>query len=340
MSETQTIENLTTATPAEIDTLLGDLNGKAYDVEAQLRMHQSSVFHVAGAKRRYGRVSKHYSGYSMTFEEALTKVAELAVPDAEKPWVARDAQRVLDRRAELQAQADAIADQIRPLNEEFRRRGGWTRAFLVTDGHVHSSMDCSTCNNGFEPTAFTWLPQYSGHDEAEIIEVAAERACTVCYPNAPVATAGPSVLMTPDERTRAEQRDAAAIAKAERLAKKIANGLTEDGSEFVVDYPAERTRYVPNPDDPTGRTQISQRYMGEKREYFKTEKAAVMWTVSALVDGLQRFGDDRRPAVAAIVEAMAAKHGKPVEEIHAELNAKAEAKIKRDKYPERVATVL
>ena len=69
-----------------------------------------------------------------------------------------------------------------PLHAEFARRGGWTRAFLVVggDGHVHSSMDCSTCNRGVEPTRFQWMVEFSGTTEAEVVAAAGWRATVTC----------------------------------------------------------------------------------------------------------------------------------------------------------------
>lgn len=96
-----------------------------------------------------------------------------------------------NRAAVFDAQADeytpqiaAIADQIKPYNDEFDRRGGWTRAFLVqnTGGHVHASMSCSTC---YPTTRYAWLTDYSGKDEDQIVYAAGELACTTCYPSAP-----------------------------------------------------------------------------------------------------------------------------------------------------------
>ncbi|HTW07063.1 MAG TPA: hypothetical protein VME46_06125, partial [Acidimicrobiales bacterium] len=78
----------------------------------------------------------------------------------------------------LRQEADGIAAELQPYEHEYRRRP-WTRAFVVPGGHVHRSMDCSTCH---PTTRFAWLPDYSGADEAKIVEDACERACTVCYP--------------------------------------------------------------------------------------------------------------------------------------------------------------
>lgn len=300
--------DLTTATPIEIDTALAALYAEQRAAEARIDRATVSVLQVAGAKRTYGRGN---SGWTMTAAEAEARARVIAADLASSvTWVRGNAQSAVDALDKARADLASVHAEQSRIGEEFTRRGGWTRAFLVTDGHVHSSMNCSTCNNGEYATSFTWLVQFSGHDEAEVVEAAASRACTVCYPSAPVEIAGESALMTPDERTRAEAREAAAKAKAERQAKKVAGGLTADGSEFVVSYPGWRAGTVAT-------------------EHFKTERAAVQWLVQYVVwDG--GWDGDKAPAFAAVVEAVAAKHGKAVEDVRAELDAKVAAKRKRD----------
>lgn len=127
---------------------------------------------------------------------------------------------------QLEAQRMQRALELNQLQQqrymdEYDRRGGWTRAFLVnnTNGHVHKSMGCSTC---FADTQFAWLTGYSGQTEEQIIEAAGMRACTVCYPDAPAETLSrPGVIKT-DEDKRLEQvrADRAEKAKA-RNAKAI-----------------------------------------------------------------------------------------------------------------------
>lgn len=60
---------------------------------------------------------------------------------------------------------------------------GWSRFFLVPDGHIHSSMGCSTC---FPTTQFMWLYELSGLTEAQAVAEYGEILCSVCYPSAPV----------------------------------------------------------------------------------------------------------------------------------------------------------
>lgn len=191
--------------------------------------------------------------------------------------------------------APKIADldaQIAPLNAEFVRRGGWTRAFLVnnSNGHVHSSRGCSTC---FVTTEFAWLTEYSGGTEAAIVADAGQRACTVCYPSAPAEVLNrPTRIFTKDEK-------AAAAARAEKAAAKAAKDALQ-----VLD-PA------------TGKV------------LFKTERAALN-EVSRLLDSGLLYTDAQCIAGAReIVVALAAKQFIDAEKLFDAAHANAVAKFRK-----------
>lgn len=137
-----------------------------------------------------------------------------------------------------QAQVDRASDKVDGLEKAFRIRGGWNRAFLVANanGHVHSSMTCSTCRS---TTQYAWLTDYSGADEDAIVAAAGHRACTTCYPTAPVGDAAslPTKMLTPDEvaaqRDRERREAWAALSPAEKRAQKraekLAAAVSKDG---------------------------------------------------------------------------------------------------------------
>lgn len=88
------------------------------------------------------------------------------------------------------AQADKLAEKIRafdpieaPYLAEWKKRNGWTRAYLVPDGHIHKTTACQSL---YPTTIVAWLPEQSGWDEEKIVEAAGMMACTFCYPSAPV----------------------------------------------------------------------------------------------------------------------------------------------------------
>lgn len=205
--------DLTTQTPVEIDTVLAEIYGRLYVQRA--KAHQALETLDSYAK-------------------AVVRNAEHAVKGASTRWMAlsyitqSDVEKAAARLTEEQAKADAIYAETLPFRAEFTRRGGWTRAYLVdnTNGHVHNSTNCSTC---FPTTVFGWLPEYSGHDEAEVVADAGEQACTVCFPTAPCV--GKSKIELPAKRAARIEREAA---KAERHAKKVAKALFADDIDKTI----------------------------------------------------------------------------------------------------------
>lgn len=214
-ARTITAQELQDLTPVQIDEMV-----KAADAE-QLRLQGAvsrayDLVHTAVGDSR--RPERRGAQWSMTREEAYT-AAVFAADDKAALALGRLAQS--RHRLEL---IDGVRDT---LGEEFTRRGGWERAFLVEGptGHVHRSRRCSTCHRGESPTRFVWMTDYSGRTETEIVEDAGTRACTTCYPSAPAdALKRPTRMFGPDEikaqaerderRRRLEARSAAAAAKA------------------------------------------------------------------------------------------------------------------------------
>lgn len=214
---------------------------------------------------------------------------------------------------------DAIQNEMNTYNDEFDARGGWSRFFLVTNtgGHVHSSTSCSTCSSD---TQFGWLTEHSGKDEAEIIDAAGDRACTVCFPDAPVADRNnprPNTLETPDQRIAREEREAA---KAVREAKRQATGIwTSDGEELRAAgkwgrvIKTERTAEIEAVDNLAHQSSI---------EFLKTQEG---WE-HLIERGVTQDDLDRAETVDRIVAALAAKRGVTEQEVRDRLTEKAAKK--------------
>jgi hypothetical protein len=303
------ISDLTTCTPREIDSALADLLRQEYRQSGRLATAVDSVHHAANDRRTYGRGR---SRWGMSDQAAVDKAQRIA--NSDQTYIGQAAAQYLQKLAHEQAELARIRTESKTLNDEYIRRGRWTRAFLVTNGngHVHSSMSCSTCNRGGQSTQFQWLVEFSDHDESEVVAAAGWRACTVCYPSAPVGDEKslPTSIFSEDDKARAAARADREAAKAKRQSDKIAKALTEDGSEFVVSW-TDRDR--------------------QRTESFKTERAAVQWYLDSIV-GVYIYGggDEKRPALAAIEEAIAHKHQKTLDQVHNEMAAKVAAKRKRD----------
>jgi pyruvate/2-oxoglutarate dehydrogenase complex dihydrolipoamide acyltransferase (E2) component len=181
--------DLTTATPVEIDTELARLWEAQSKADAYGASHRASL---ADWDKRFGGSQPQYN----SFREAAER---------------------------YEAESAALAAEALPYQEEYLRRP-WSRFFLVTNqnGHIHTSMSCSTC---FMDTQFAWLPDYSGMSDQEIVAIEAYRCCTVCMPIAPAEQKAAAQKRSKEERERkAAERQAkkdAKAAKAQERARKL-----------------------------------------------------------------------------------------------------------------------
>jgi hypothetical protein len=136
-----------------------------------------------------------------------------------------------DKASKIKLEISFINIEIGKLNAIYDQ-DPWTRAFLVlaSNGHVHSSMDCSTC---FPTTRYNWLIQYSNDDEATIVEDAGKDACTICYPSAPADVLNrPSRIVTADKVAKAQAKAERDAKREAKLAKEKADAPTASG-EFL-----------------------------------------------------------------------------------------------------------
>jgi hypothetical protein len=126
----------------------------------------------------------------------------------------------------------AAEAEAAPYEAEYTRRGGWNRVFLATssNGHAHNGTECSTCHNGQYRTAFAWLIRYSGKPEAEIVADAGKRACTTCYPSAPVNAKG-TKMFTPDEEEAQRAREEREAERARKAREAADKGITTPEGE-------------------------------------------------------------------------------------------------------------
>jgi len=267
--------------PIEIDTQLAELYLAGQKASQALKAAQEHGHQIVGDRRQAGRTWKLDEQEVFEKLEAMTKSFS---------YESRGAERVLEKLDAAVEAIESVRTAMAPLNALFDTHD-WTRAFLVAGGHVHSSRSCRSC---YPTTQYCWLPELSGHDEDEIIELAGDRACTVCYPSAPAeALSRPTQLFTPDERAAQADREAKAEARAARAAKKAAAAITNpDGSRLV---------------DDSG------------------------WTINTLRDAKSKltdfYGWRNHPQYdevrLTIAKAVAAKEGKPVDQVVAEARKRA-----------------
>jgi hypothetical protein len=194
----------------------------------------------------------------------------------------------------------------RPLDAEYKRRGGWTRAWLVlaSGGHVHRTTECRTC---FPTTKFAWLTQLSGQDEAGIVEQAGETACTECYPNAPIDVRNrPSRIKAPEQLAREAE-------KAERAKAKAAKAITApDGTSLRTKGYGE-----------IGTEFTARRSYADALAYARYLARA---DIARHRDTIAEYHEDAQ----LILAALAAKHGRTEDDLRADLALKVEARWIRE----------
>lgn len=121
------------------------------------------------------------------YEAAAAARQKLNAAQKHLDWVLKNGRSFEEERAEcvrdsLHVVFTDLIEKCWLLDAEYE---GWSRFFIVknTNGHIHSSMDCSTC---YPTTVFGWLPQLSGLTEADAVEEWGGILCSVCFPSAPV----------------------------------------------------------------------------------------------------------------------------------------------------------
>lgn len=213
-AEQVTPAQLREMTPPQVDELFAAACDRRYDLVMKAFAVWDELHYAVGDRRTSRR------GWGLLHTEAEKRARESTGA----------ARRVLDRLYGIKGEiAELDRTVLAKLENEFDRRGGWSRAYLVTDGHVHSSQRCSSCNRGEFPTQFSWMIDFSGKSHEEIIEAAGHRACSICYPDAPVnrgKQAPRSIMFTPEERERERLREEEATRQAEKKAKAAAKAIT------------------------------------------------------------------------------------------------------------------
>lgn len=206
---TTTAQDLTTATPVEIDTRLAEIHRQLGALNHKISSLTNRVLDRAGLRIRHSatwQTRKVTYTVTGTFEDGVAILT--AYSEAFEAWIAAGypsdqrptnpggamytgstidvEELVAERRAAVARRLELWAD-ANVLQGEYLSRP-WPRYYLVTSsaGHIHSHTDCQTCRR---TTEFGWMPERSGQTEAEAIADLgdyAESLCSVCYPNAPV----------------------------------------------------------------------------------------------------------------------------------------------------------
>jgi hypothetical protein len=178
------LDDLTTATPVEIDTRLADLATASAHAD-QKRTNAVDAAHRALGERptQHGRWEKSWPTSTTEAIEACRKLADPNERYYNAPgYKAREAVKAYDDAVQLLGD---IAARIWPYATEYARRP-WPRFFTVRGGHVHSSENCQTCHRNGIPTDIGWNPELSGQSEVVAVKALGPMLCSVCFPSAPL----------------------------------------------------------------------------------------------------------------------------------------------------------
>lgn len=227
----------------EVDTRLATTYKHLSDIEYNIERAESAIRRATGQ-------TYHHGQWDGTLHDALEVDTFL------NQWDARGHAEGIKSLNDLRPVRDSLNVIINACNADWRDNGRWSRFYLVTNtnGHIHSSVSCSTC---FHDTNFAWLTDLSGLTETDAVQAEGEVLCTICYPSAPVSwTNGIS-------RRDKEAKALREAEKAERQRIKAEKSLSINGDVVEIrTEPKEGSRYYGHKD-------------------FKTLRSAELWLVEA-----------------------------------------------------------
>lgn len=219
--------------PKQHDEATAELYFDLEKAEQELRVAQSRIIRSVGPKETlWGNESKQGWGKEEIFHDFDYAITHCTDEDLVSAWETVD------------IRCHTLTSRIDGMEAQYT---GWSRFFLVvsSQGHIHSSMYCSTCYN---TTRYGWLPELSGREEVDTIELCGPVLCSVCFPSAPVAWQGGKVrkkeaarlAWSPDRDEKIAKEVADRAEKAAKRAKKEASKLKYDENlahkvNFLVD---------------------------------------------------------------------------------------------------------
>jgi hypothetical protein len=220
-------------TPTEIDTVYLQQSGVASNNMMLLQSMRDFCKRAVGTIMgdRYSSqswVAHPITNKYLTWEDAK-QLAEEAI--ASNDYKANhkngySAERgYLDQCEQYNIKLDEALKIMCDADEQWNARQ-WNRYFLVcsSNGHIHSSTSCHTCNKGKSATQFALVPSLSGTSIEQAVAKLGAGLCSVCFPEAPVEYREQIKISKSQATTLLEHGEAAfdeALAKAEaRKAKK------------------------------------------------------------------------------------------------------------------------
>jgi len=328
MTNTTATEIFTRDQAKEADRILNELMFEHARKSQRVGYAADTVRRLVDRETGWGRDR----AWGKTFKQAFAEVTELAaVGNPEQPWTQREAQAALDKLAAARAEEQVADDAVKAQSALWAAHGCWMRYSVVPGGHIHTNWrDCHTLR---DTTTVLWAYQASGDSVEQAIEVYGTVLCTHCFPEAPVEQTGGKTLTDADGNvlTKAEAqaiKDAKDAEKAAKLAAKNAKAVFEPGTDKLVldadlrEIKTERT-LVTEIVDMLARIGYGDRL--NERSSSATKRDRKTWEIISIDESYPTYGEWLDYAYAAL----AAKHGKTVAEVKAEMNKKLQAKNAR-----------
>lgn len=213
---------------AQIDTQLAELHTAAAKQDQKLASVHAQLVTTLSKGMSYDE--RRFFAANSTLQQLINK-AESMTEDGAPAYVLSSIDDAFETIRTIQAAQAEIFAQITELNGQYT---GWSRFFLVNNnnGHIHSSMHCSTCQI---TTSFSWLPSVSGKTEADAVEEFGYILCSVCYPSAPVSwTDGISKVAQAERDAKAAEKAAKDSAKAEKAITAPDGSPLKDDSGYTI----------------------------------------------------------------------------------------------------------
>lgn len=226
-----TPEQLTTMTPREVDYLFAGLDSEYHRLEdltdrawerlyGAVRVEKHSVRSGRGYRQEYVLRRDQVEERAHALLDGTAEIEPAVISG--NPVINSEYGRsqYMDGIREALKTLRSLADErgaLRPhrdkLRAEFDRRGGWTRFYLVQDGHIHKDHACFTLKI---TTRLSWQPELSGKSEEQAVSELGPFLCTFCFPSAPV-----------------DWKQDPAQVQAQAKAKENCPGSGEDASRFM-----------------------------------------------------------------------------------------------------------
>lgn len=240
------MNHLSTLSPVQVDTLYLE----------RLHVKSLAVVNVERAQSRLlsGHAKYHYEHSREWFlhpDTKITRTTRATLDELQHDSITATAlvslliERGTGERevAALESAEEALSvahAACREIEDEYESRP-WSRYWLVTssDGHIHRSTHCCTCNKGRNPTGFALAAYLSGKSDADAVADLGPALCSVCFPDAPVESKEQARISARLALTLAERGcDAFLKAReqaAEKAREKAANLCPGSGQPGVCD---------------------------------------------------------------------------------------------------------